>query len=248
MVPLRHALVALVGAAALVGCDATTPTTEPTPEPERAGIQIDQTWQARDGEWTFTGSVDPQGDPTDVVFEIGPGPVTTRVFDQQLPVAQGLVDAGPLSITTRDIPDIDEICVRFAATNSAGTSLSTPLCFPHDLPSFVIDQVSPTTTFSTPAVESTTVISEPSYTVAWTEADDVTGVRRRSLQRRVAVAAGEACGEFQDDGPAVTDPSPILVTGLLDGRCYQWAQSLSDGAGNTSITVSGTVRVDLGGG
>lgn len=86
------------------------------------------------GRWTFTGRVDPADDPTDVVLEVGPGPANLRRFDARLPVARALLTAGPVAITTADIPDIDEICVRFTATNRSGSSSSSPLCFPHDLP------------------------------------------------------------------------------------------------------------------
>jgi hypothetical protein len=86
--------------------------------------------------WTFTGNVDPQGDATDVILEVGPGPTTARRFDTKVPVQQDLMAAGPLTIETREIPDIDEICVRLTATNSGGTASSSPLCFPHDLPTF----------------------------------------------------------------------------------------------------------------
>ena len=127
---------ALLGAILGCGTSPPAPTASPTADAERPAVQIDQTWSATDGLWTFTGNVDPQGDATDVVLEIGPGPANARRFDRKVPVQQGLVAAGPLSIATREIPDIDEICVRFTATNSGGTSSSAPLCFPHDLPTF----------------------------------------------------------------------------------------------------------------
>ncbi|HEX4897130.1 MAG TPA: hypothetical protein VFV53_02075 [Candidatus Limnocylindrales bacterium] len=242
--------VALVGVvvavAALAGCDATPPTASPTAFALRPAVQIDGTWQASNGQWTFTGRVDPQGDPTDVVLDVGPGPATTRQFNQQIPVAQDLTEAGPLTITTRDMPDIDEICVRFTATNSAGTSSSTPLCVPHDLPSFVIDADPPTATFSAPASGSTTDLNVAIFTVEWTEADAGTGISRRSIQRRVATDSAGTCGAYEDDGPASAATSPLAVTDLVDGRCYEWVATLSDAAGNTSETTSGTVRVDIG--
>jgi hypothetical protein len=229
----------------LAGCDAAV---EPSPEPTedalpKPAIQIDETWTAADGQWTFTGVVDPQGDPTAVILEIGPGPFSARIFDQEVPVSADLTDAGPISITTRELPDIPEICVRFAATNGAGTSVSSPLCIPHDLPSFVADAEPPTVTFTTPATGTRTDLSIATFTVAWTEADEGTGVSRRSLQRRVAEYT---CGDFVDDGPPVTEPGPVTVADLVDRRCYEWVATVSDGAGNTSATTSGTVRVDLG--
>ena len=239
---------AVAGTTALAGCDAEVlpSAVAPTELPPRPAIEIDGTWTADGGEWTFTGYVDPARDPTDVVLEIGPGPATLRQFDERVPVAQAVVDAGPLTITTREIPDIDEICVRFSATNSAGTSVSSPLCVPHDLPSIVIDADPPTATFSTPATGTATDLNVRTYTVAWTEADVGTGVGRRSLQRRAATDRAGTCGEFEDDGEVLTDVSPVAVSDLVDGRCYLWVVTLSDGAGNTSATTSGTVRVALG--
>jgi len=236
---------------ALAGCDAA-PTPSPSPSPTSAfaakpAIHIDDSWKSLDGEWTFTGYVDPEFESTDVILEIGPGPATLRQFDRQVPVAQDLLEAGPLTITTQDIPDIDVICVRFTATNSAGTSSSSPLCFPHDLPSFAVDSVPPTTTFSAPAFGSLTVITVLTFTVAWTEADEGSGVASRSLQRQVATFSGAACGAFTNDGAASTAASPVTATGLVDGKCYQWLEKLRDAAGNTSQTTSGTIRVALGG-
>ena len=118
-------------------CDAAVPSPSVSPSALaalRPAIQIDQQWAAADGQWTFTGRVDPDGEPTDVVLEVGPGPANARQFDATLPVTQGITAAGPVTITTRNLPDIDEICVRFTATNVAGSSSTPPLCFPRDLP------------------------------------------------------------------------------------------------------------------
>jgi hypothetical protein len=239
-------LVALVvvGVAALAACG-PSPSADRTAPPVQPAIQIDPSWQAADGEWTFTGRVDPADDPTDVVLEIGPGPITARRFDQQIPVADDLVEPGPLTITTRDIPDIDEICVRFSAKNGAGTSFSTPLCVPHDLPSFIVDVAPPATEFSAPGGGTESVLSATSYTVTWTETDEGTGITRRSLQRQVADGGGGTCSEFADDGPADTSASPVTASDLADGMCYRWIQTLADGAGNVTEVTSGIVRVDL---
>jgi hypothetical protein len=241
--------VSLIVALALAACEAA-PTPGPSPTSAFAAkpaIHIDDSWKAANGEWTFTGYVDPGGESTDVILEIGPGPATLRQFDRQLPVVEDLLEAGPLTISTRDIPDIDVICVRFTATNGAGASSSSPLCFPHDLPSFIADVVPPTTTFSAPAFGTVTVIKVLTFTVAWTEADEGSGVASRSLQRQVATFSGGACGAFANDGAASTAASPVAVMGLVDGRCYQWLEKLRDAAGNTSQTTSGTVRVAVGG-
>jgi hypothetical protein len=242
----------VIGAAVLAGCDAQVPSGAPNPRSSpttfalKPAVRMDPSWQSSNGLWTFTGQVDPEFDSTDVVLEIGPGPATARQFDQRITVAQDLTAPGALTITTRDIPDIDDICVRFAATNSAGTSFTTPLCFPHDLPSFVIDEVPPTAEFSTPAVGTTTILKTRSYTVAWSETEEGSGISRRSLQRQIATYAGGACGAYTDDGPAILEPSPVVAPELLDGKCYQWIETLSDRSGNKSAATSGTVRVDLG--
>jgi hypothetical protein len=147
--------IALLAAA----CDATAPSASPGVNPtatpgtfaDRPGVAIDQTFGRQAGRWTFSGSVDPQGAATTVVLEVGPGPETLRQFDTQLPVATGVTSVGPVTITTPSIPDIPEICVRFTATNSVGSSSTSPLCFPHDLPTAPppgeptvrIDQVAP---------------------------------------------------------------------------------------------------------
>lgn len=156
-----RAIAILAAALVAAACDATAPAsaTPPgsTPTPtvgvfaDRPGIAIDTTWTHQGAGWTITGSVDPHGSPTDVVLGIGPGPETLRQFPTDVPVAQGVTVAGPLSITTDKIPDIPLICVRFTATNAAGASSSSPLCFPHDLPTAAppgeptvrIDQVQP---------------------------------------------------------------------------------------------------------
>lgn len=130
----------LVGLLLVVAaCDTTVaPSANSSPTPgafaDRPGISLDQTWTAAGGQWTFTGSVDPQGAATTVVLEIGPGPQTLRQFDTQVPVVGQVTTTTPLSVTTSKIPDIDLICVRFTATNAAGKSSTPPLCFPHDLP------------------------------------------------------------------------------------------------------------------
>jgi hypothetical protein len=234
-----------VSVVVVASCDSPPPSPSPTGAPGRPGIQIDPSWTATNGQWTFTGRVDPQGDPTDVVLEIGPGPITLRQFDRTLPVSKALVDAGPLTITTSAIPDIDEICVRFSATNGVGTSSSTPLCFAHDLPSFSPDVGvdPPATTFTAPAFGTVTLVTAATYSVTWTETEGGSGLRSRSLQRQVAPFAAGGCGAFNDDGAPAIDESPLAVSGLLAGNCYQWIQTLRDTAGIATSTTSGILRV-----
>src|SRR5258706_8129644 len=191
----------VIGVLALGGCDAQNPSGDPnqtnasgqtagaTAIDAKPAIRIDPTWKASNGQWTFTGTVDPLGESTDVVLEIGPGPSTARVFSQQIPVAQGLTLPGPLTVATTQIPDIPEICVRFSATNTSGTSVTSPLCFPHDLPSFVPEAGPPVTTFGAPAVGTSTVVNASSFSVTWTESDEGSTITARSLQRQVATDA-----------------------------------------------------------
>jgi hypothetical protein len=131
---MRPFVMASIVVALLAGCGSTAPSQAAAAFADRPAIQLDTTWSAVDGQWTFTGNVDANGAPTGVVLEIGPGPITARVFDTQVTVADHVAAQMPLTITTTKIPDIPEICVRFTASNSVGTSWSTPLCFPHDLP------------------------------------------------------------------------------------------------------------------
>jgi hypothetical protein len=132
---LRFAALGLLPLAVASCASRPLPSAAPSAVGARPAVRIDTSWTTVGDQWTFTGQVDPDGDPTDVVLEVGPGPATARRFDAELPVADDLIAAGPLTFTTRDIPDIDEICVRFTATNAAGTASSSPLCFPHDPPS-----------------------------------------------------------------------------------------------------------------
>jgi len=254
---LLRLVAVVIAVVALAGCDGQAGSVGPNGSggsndsgaPGAAAqpwIQIDQTWQVADGEWTFTGHVDPQGDATQVIIEIGPGPATARVFDNDLPVAQDVTVPSPLTVTTDEIPDIPEICVRFSATNSAGTSVTTPLCFPHDQPSSAPEAAPPVTTFSAPAKGSTVAIKTTSFTVTWTESGGAT-ITDRSLQRQVAVDSAGVCGSFADDGAASAAASPVAITGLAAGHCYQWVETLRDQAGVTTETTSGIVRVEPAG-
>lgn len=241
---LARVVAAAAAAGAMLGGCASQAVT-PTSSPERPGIQIDDSFQRGDGEWTFTGRVDPQGAATDVVLEIRPGPSTGMVFTSEVVVGRTVGDPAPLSITTRNIPDIGEVCVRFKATNSAGTTASVPLCFAPVMPSIVPDDLPPATAFLAPAFGTVTVLDQTTYTVSWTESEAGSGIVRRALQRRVATYVAGTCGAYVDDGPASTVPSPLAVSDLLDGQCYEWTLSLSDHAGNTSASTSGSVRVAL---
>lgn len=204
----RPTLVALgsIVLAVVLGCGTSPPppTASPTLLAVRPAVQIEQTWTAANDEWTFNGTVDPEGDATDVVLEIGPGPATARRFDAKVPVDEDLMTAGPLTITTRAIPDIDEICVRFTATNSAGTSSSSPLCFPHDLPS-----IAPP---AAPRVE-----IDPAWTVANGEWAFTVRVDPRGDPTDVVLEIGPgpasaAQFETRATAPDLTDPATLTMT------------------------------------
>jgi hypothetical protein len=155
---LRRFATASMAVCLLAACDTSAPSLSPAAFADRPGIQLDTTWTALNGQWTFTGNVDPNGAPTGVVLEIGPGPITARVFDTQVTVADHVAAAMPLTITTTKIPNIPQICVRFTASNSVGTSWSTPLCFPHDLPT------APPPGAPTVAIDSTFTVADGKWT------------------------------------------------------------------------------------
>jgi hypothetical protein len=106
----------------------------PTIVPAAPTVQIDRDWTVTDGEFAFTGRVDPEGVPTNVILEIGRGPASAPRFELQIPAAQDLTEAASLTRTTRELPNADEVCVRFTATNALGTASSEPLCFSPGFP------------------------------------------------------------------------------------------------------------------
>ena len=69
----RRVAALAVGAALLVAaCDQAVVPASPSATPgvfaDRPAIGISGTWTAQNGQWTFTGSVDPNGAPTNVVL------------------------------------------------------------------------------------------------------------------------------------------------------------------------------------
>ncbi|MBI2781170.1 MAG: RHS repeat protein [Chloroflexi bacterium] len=136
---------------------------------------------------------------------------------------------------------VDQKCYRWLAdaTDQNGNVMTQVTSA-----TLVVDATVPTTTFTSPPTGSTVVLTGTSTTVSWTEAETGTGIATRSLQRRSATYAAGACGTYANDGLATSAVSPLSVSGLLDGTCYQWIQTLTDVAGNQSATTSGTARVD----
>jgi hypothetical protein len=110
----------------------------------------------------------------------------------------------------------------------------------------VVDASVPSATFTAPISGTTTVLNGTSYSVTWTESETGTGIASRSLQRKVATYSAGACGSYANDGSATTATSPVGATALVDGKCYQWVQTVTDAAGNQAAATSGTVRTDIG--
>jgi hypothetical protein len=108
---------AVVGA----GCSPEAPTQRPRPSPTPGppSIRLASSFtRIVDGtRSTLQVVVDPEGSPTDVVFEYGSG----STFDQTFVMAEGLLDAGLVSATTEAIP-VDLLCGRFTATNACGSA------------------------------------------------------------------------------------------------------------------------------
>jgi hypothetical protein len=227
----RRARGALLGVAllAVVGCSGPTasPSASPTAAPfaDRPAVSIDGTWTAQNGQWTFTGTVDPQGNATDVVLEVGPGPQTLREFDAQVPVSQGVLDAGPVTITTSQIPDIPEICVRFSATNAVGTSVSQPLCVPHDIPTLA-PPGSPTIRVDSVAPATNGQWSISAYVDPMHAATDAV----------LDIGTGPA------SSPSYTKHVP-LATGMSDPASLQVAFDLPAGAAEVCVRVTATNSV-----
>jgi hypothetical protein len=84
---------------------------------------------ATNGRWKFTGSVDPDGLSSRVLFEVATGQSSSRNWTEQMVVADGVTSATPLQVETT-LPEGVEICVRFTMVNEAGRTSSKPLCMP----------------------------------------------------------------------------------------------------------------------
>ena len=106
------------------------------------------------------------------------------------------------------------------------------------------DLVNPVPVFSTPATGTTTTQSTLPYTITWSETEAHSGIASRSLQRQRVASTTPACpGTFTNDGTPVSTVSGLTQT-LAIGNCYQWVQTLTDGAGRTGAATSGKVFVD----
>jgi RHS repeat-associated protein len=133
-------------------------------------------------------------------------------------------------------------CYRWtlAATDQNGNAATLDTS-----PAVLIDTTAPVPDFATPDEGSTVTNGTTTYNVAWTESDPESAVTGRSLQRQRATLTGSTCGTFSNDGSAVTTVSPVSAT-LADGYCYRWVQTLTNGAGTTGASTSGTVKNVVG--
>jgi hypothetical protein len=126
----RLAAIVVALTVALAGClDAEPSITDrpsPTPGPP---ILRSQPWSFDGQAWTFSVTVNPNGDETSVVFEWG----TDGAFDHLIPVEDGLFTGKQVSLTTREPPADESFCGRFRATNAFGSMVLEVACMP-DLP------------------------------------------------------------------------------------------------------------------
>jgi hypothetical protein len=123
--------VRLIGLAACVLIGACGPgpassTPPPEPPPEAPTISFHR-YTAANGIWTFYAFIDPGGSPTVVVLETGAGPVDAPDFVDSVPVASAMLNPGEVTGVVQ-YPEDASFCVRFTATNAAGTTSSPPRC------------------------------------------------------------------------------------------------------------------------
>lgn len=128
-------ILASVLAAVVVTCGEPTPPSPTESPPTAPTIRLGD-WQATDGRWTFTATVNPRGSPTDVVLEYGFGPETAPAFDTIVSIEEDLLDARAVSATV-EVGEDREFCARFTATNEIG-SVSTDARCHEPFPSGVV--------------------------------------------------------------------------------------------------------------
>jgi RHS repeat-associated protein len=110
-----------------------------------------------------------------------------------------------------------------------------------------VDASSPSTNFSTPNEGTLTIQNTTSFSVAWSEAAGSGSITSRSLQRQrgTSVNQNSCLGvSWANDGSPTTSTSPYNSTAMLNGYCYRWVQTLTNSAGKSSATTSGSVLVD----
>jgi RHS repeat-associated protein len=143
------------------------------------------------------------------------------------------VPGNPASIQLTWSASAGNVSLSVTATDGAGVvSTATTISFTVDL--------GPEVEFATPVGGTITYIEPGSYTVAWTETQGQSPITARSLQRQVVSSTAGTCpaNGWANDGVAVTTSSPVVSSGLLADKCYQWVQTLTDTAGPHSFTSS----------
>jgi hypothetical protein len=135
---------------------------------------------------------------------------------------------------------VDGYCYRWVVTvidQLGNTTYATS-------PPILIDTTAPSADFLFPNEGTVQTSGSVSTTVSWTEGGGSSAIASRSLQREKATVSGGTCGTtWTADGASVTDVSPQAILGLAADSCYRWLVTLTDGAGNTAVTTSGTVQL-----
>jgi len=92
------------------------------------------------------------------------------------------------------------------------------------------------------AFGSSSIQASASYDVAWTGADEQSGILSYSVQRQrgPAVTAGSCTGvTYTNDGSATVTGNEVLSgAGLSDGYCYRWTIIATDYVGHSSSTAT----------
>ena len=110
-------------------------------------------------------------------------------------------------------------------------------------PPVTIDATILSATFSEPATGSTVVTSESPYVVQWFAPADPSGITSQQVSVRTAPPTGDSCdGVEWASWSTDQDATSPYQANLESGRCHQWRVRVTDGAGNASETLSGTVR------
>ena len=107
------------------------------------------------------------------------------------------------------------------------------------------DVSAPDLTFADLAPTTTTLAGSDAFLMRWSETDASSGIASRSVQREAAPSTGSSCptSGWSSDGSPLAAPPPIRQTGLALDTCYRWTVHLTDLAGNTTISTSGSLRV-----
>jgi beta-lactam-binding protein with PASTA domain len=165
---------------------------------------------------------------------------TVTLFDGATPIGTGVANGGNWTITVSPIESGPHSITAKATDASSNTSAASGALL------VTIDTAAPSASFTTPDT-GTSESDNGKVSVVWTEAGTGSPVTSRSLQRQKALAEAGNCNNVTwaaDGGPDTSD-SPVDETGLDDGYCYQWVQTLTDKAGNTASHRSGLVLVKI---